>query len=113
MNSLIAEDKHRSGRLFTPLGAPFSKKEFNIAISQIRKKSSPGLDQISCTMINALPDKYKDLLLNLFNRFLEGVILPSWKVALVIFIPKANNDGLRPISLLSCVVKIFEKISYI
>ncbi|XP_018375583.1 PREDICTED: uncharacterized protein LOC108769220 [Trachymyrmex cornetzi] len=64
-------------------------------------------------MLTSLPDNYQEFLLDLFNRILkEGIVPNSWKTSLVIFIPKSNNEGLRPISLLSCVTKIFEKIIY-
>jgi len=69
LSSMIAEDIHHQGTVFKDLDSPFSNK-FNLALSQSRKNSSPGLDQISYTMLSALSAKYKELLLNLFNRFL-------------------------------------------
>lgn len=108
----MAEDRHQGGKTFKDLEKSFTK-EFNLALTQSRKSSAPGLDQINYVMLSSLPDKYKEFLLDIFNRFFqEGVIPRSWKTSLIIFIPKPNNSGLRPISLLYCVLKTFEKIVY-
>ncbi|XP_018373152.1 PREDICTED: RNA-directed DNA polymerase from mobile element jockey-like [Trachymyrmex cornetzi] len=110
---MIAEDLHQQEKVFGELGESFTKEELNLALTQSNKNSAPGLDQISYIMLTSLPDNYQEFLLDLFNRiFKEGVVPNSWKTSLVIFIPKSNNEGLRPISLLSCVMKIFEKIIY-
>ena len=86
----------------------------SLALLQSRKNFSPSLDQIRYTILSALPVKYKEFLLNLFNRFLEkGIIPSSWKISLIISLPKANNSGFHSISLLSCALKIFEKIVYL
>jgi len=63
-------------------------------------------------MLSALLAKYKEFLLNLFNRFLEEGTIFSWKISLI-FILKANNSGFRPILHLSYTLKIFEKIVYL
>jgi len=94
---MIAEDIHHRGTVFKDLDCLFSTNEFNIALSQSRKNSSPSLDQISYAMLFALLTKYKELFLNLFNCFLE----------------KPNNSGFRSVSLLLCAFKIFEKIVYL
>ncbi|XP_018309354.1 RNA-directed DNA polymerase from mobile element jockey-like [Mycetomoellerius zeteki] len=113
LESMIAEDLHQQERIFGTLGDSFTREELNLALTQANKKSAPGLDQISYVMLASLPDKYREFLLDIFNRlFKEGIVPNSWKTSLVIFIPKPNNVGLRPISLLSCVLKTFEKIVY-
>ena len=46
---------------------------------------------------------------------MTGILLPSWKIALVISIKEPNKDAFqttsyRPIALTSCVFKLMEKI---
>ena len=61
-------------------------------------------------MLAYLPYKYKKLLVNLFNRFLAKGFIRVEDILEVIFIPKAGTSGVRPISLLSCILKLLEKI---
>lgn len=80
------------------------------------KSTSPGEDYIHNDMIKNLPDEYMEWLLNIINHsFLHSVLDHSWKKALIIALPKANKESTdplskRPISLLSCISKICEKV---
>ena len=94
---------------------PFSKIEFDNALSTV-KDSSPGLDQITYSMIKNADQSLQQKILELFNRIYAESTFPSpWKIAVVIPIPKPNKDhsnptNYRPISLTSCLCKLMEKM---
>ena len=72
--------------------------------------SSPGEDTVSYSMIKNAPPAYIQQLAKLYTRSLQEGKLPSlWKLATIIPIPK-KNKSYRPISLLSVIGKIMEKI---
>jgi len=58
-SSMIAKDIQHQGTVFKDLDSPFSINEFNLALSQSRKNSSPGLDQtaILCFLLCRLNTK--------------------------------------------------------
>ncbi|XP_071572848.1 uncharacterized protein [Temnothorax nylanderi] len=92
---------------------PFTANEFKSALASVKVTSSPGLDQMSYAIIKALPEKYKDQLLDLYNKFMVNGTFPnSWRESLVVLIPKPNSNGVRPISLMSCLLKLLEKCIY-
>lgn len=92
---------------------PININEINLVLNTVNIDSSPGLDQIDYNIISHLPRTYLEFLIGLFNRILQSGIFPgSWKQSIVIFIPKPNNNGVRPISLTSCVLKTMEKCLY-
>ena len=73
-----------------------------------------GPDQISQVMLKKAGDSIVPSLTQLFNLSLERGVFPSkWKKANVTPIHKKNDnavvDNYRPVSLLSCVGKLFEK----
>lgn len=78
---------------------------------------SAGPDDIGYPMVKNLPLHFKLSLLNLFNEiYANGTIPTIWKTAIVIPIPKAGKDprvlgNQRPISLVSCMGKIMEKMA--
>ena len=80
------------------------------------KDTAPGCDDISYSMIKKLPQNGKLFLLHLFNWFLFiGFVPTQWRDVHVIPIPKPGRNphcssSLRPISLLSCICKIFHSI---
>lgn len=67
-------------------------------------------------MIKELPHQLQQRLINLYNRILEEGCFPhSWKTASLIPIPKKSQkrrtvEEYRPISLLSCLSKVLEKL---
>ncbi|KYN17860.1 RNA-directed DNA polymerase from mobile element jockey, partial [Trachymyrmex cornetzi] len=113
---------NNSGAIFEEIDSPITVRHLERAISTMKKKSAPGLDRINNNMLAHLPDEYKELLVNFFNRFLtEGSVPDEWKVSLVVSIPKAEGSRVMldshcirfaPISLLSCILKLLEKIVY-
>lgn len=90
-------------------------KEFNSAFSSTTETSS-GNDQITYSMIKHAHPTMVQRILNLFNFiFLENTFPSSWKIAIIIPIPKPGKDptnptNYRPISLTSCLCKLMEKI---
>ena len=98
-----------------PYNANFTIRELREALSSC-ESTAPGADNITYNMIKHIPDHAKQYLLKILNRIWEtGIIPPSWKIAIVIPIKKPNKDpqqpsSYRPISLTSCVCKLFEKM---
>ncbi|XP_018403997.1 PREDICTED: RNA-directed DNA polymerase from mobile element jockey-like, partial [Cyphomyrmex costatus] len=97
----------------TWLDDPFTYEDLRIAIESSRGNSAPGLDQISYRIIKLLPLGFESCLLSIFNEILsQGVFPDSWKTSLVVLIPKPGSSSVRPISLMSCVCKLMERILY-
>lgn len=91
----------------------FSLSEVRSALDSMKDSSAPGLDQVSYKIIKALPDDYLIVLTELYNSlFREGVFPDQWSHSLIVLIPKPQGSGIRPISLLSCFLKLMEKVLY-
>lgn len=89
----------------------FSFEEFNYALDHINKYSAPGYDKINYEILYALPEFMKSVLLNIYNEIIENGEFPDeWRNYLCIFIPKANSNKVRPISLAPCLLKLLEKM---
>jgi len=89
--------------------------EIHVHSKRLKNSSSAGDDNISNAVIKNLPASAFDFLSKLFNACLElGYFPDSWKTAKIIPIPKPNKDNkipssYRPISLLPCLSKLFER----
>jgi len=85
-------------------------------IKNLPNKKAPGHDKITNFMFKKLPSKGFVLLSTLFNSLLRlGYFPVKWKIATIILIKKpgkdkTNPDSYRPISLLTSLSKIFEKV---
>jgi hypothetical protein len=85
-------------------------------VEKLKDKKAPGQDGISNKLIKMLPSRTANRLVEIFNTSLKLNYFPkAWKEAKVILFPKAGKDlkkpeNHRPISLLSTLAKLFEKI---
>lgn len=85
-------------------------------IKNLKSKKSTGLDKVNNRTIKKLPRNVLVYLNLIFNSCLKlGYFPKSWKISKVIAISKPGKDSslaknYRPISLLSCLGKIFEKL---
>ena len=89
--------------------------ELEYHIARLKARSSSGIDGISNMMLKNLSDSYKDLVLKLCNLSLkEGKLPEEWKVSRVTMIPKkqpaSDPNNYRPISLISCLSKLIERV---
>lgn len=88
----------------------------NMINRNLSPKKAPGYDLITGAVIKQLPQKVLITLTQIFNAILRIGHFPSqWKVAQIILVPKPGKPtdlavSYRPISLLSILSKLFEKL---
>lgn len=93
-----------------------SQEEFDQSIRSQNIKSAPGEDGITNQMLIHCPQNIKSSIINIFNFSIVNHTIPTkWKVAKIIMIKKPNKpetdiSSYRPISLLSNISKLLEKI---
>lgn len=98
-----------------PYNRNFTLDELEMALKDAEGKAT-GLDEISYDMLRMLPIELKTQLLTEYNNIWTKDGIPmDWKTGLVIAIPKTDNDphkpeNYRPITLLSCVGKLHERM---
>ena len=92
-----------------------SVSKFRELLAQTKSNSSPGDDCITYDVMKRCSNESIMTLCKLINNCLSENIFPSkWKYAKIIMIPKPGKDpkkaiSYRPISLLSCLGKIYER----
>lgn len=85
--------------------------EFNLALESRNIHSSPGPDGIDYLLMKHLPINYKLILVDIMNEiYCTGDFPSDWKRSYVHFIPKSDGKSVRPISLTSCMCKLFETL---
>jgi hypothetical protein len=94
---------------------PTNRYEIEKIINNFKNKTSFGNDKISNTLIKSLKSEISYPLEIIFNKSItEGIFPNKFKLAHVLPIFKNNNKheftNYRPISLLTCLSKILEKI---
>ena len=116
--------KHIETRKLPTLAEPSEDEDYNKDIEmeelemalKLKKKTSPGIDNIPYQLLSALKDEQKIELLNIMNTsWGTGKIPNRWKSGIIIPIKKPDKmksriDSYRPIMLLPCIGKILEKI---
>ena len=96
--------------------SPFSPAEFLSAASNLTSSTAIGLDKVAYPMLKHLPRSGMEFLLHIFNLSWSSHSFPStWKTSSIIAIHKIGKPldspaFFRPISLTSCVSKLFERI---
>ena len=96
--------------------ARFSMEELQECIRTLPSEKVTGEDEVHNKFLKNLPAHKMTELLRLANKSFRTTDIPNnWKKSLVIPIPKARKDltdpnSYRPISLLSCVGKVVEKL---
>ena len=96
--------------------SPFSPAEFLAAAFNLTPSTATGPDKVAYPMLKHLPCSGMDLLPYIFNLSWSSHSFPSiWKTSSIIPIHKIGKPldcpaSFRPISLTSCVSKLFERI---
>ena len=96
--------------------SPFSLAEFHAAASKLSSSTATGPDKVAYPMLKHLPRSVMDFLLYIFNLTWSLHSFPFiWKTSSIIPIHKMGKPldspaSFRPISLTSCVSKLFERI---
>ena len=92
-------------------------EEIKETLKRCKNKSAPGEDKISYCMLKRLPKAAVEYLAKIFNAIQKlGYFPQAWKTATIKMVPKPGKDkkeakNWRPISLLSCLGKLFERIA--
>ena len=95
--------------------SPFFPAEFHAAAFNLSSSTATGLDKVAYPMLKHLPRSGMDFL-RIFNLSWSSHSFPSiWKTSSIIPIHKMGKSldsaaSFRPISLTSCVSKLFERI---
>ena len=116
MNELRKASCEDAFSLHNSFCSPFSLTELSTAISNFCFSIASGPDQIAYPLLKHLPEPAQLLLLSLFNRSWHSHTFPScWKPTTIIPIhkpgkPTSSPSFFRPISLTSCISKLFERL---
>ena len=95
--------------------SPIEEMEIQSEITKLNNRKSPGPDNLSPKILKACEPELRKPLTDIFNYSFETATYPSkLKIAKVLALYKKNSmflpENYRPISLLSCLDKIFEKL---
>ena len=96
--------------------SPFSSAEFLAAAFNLSSSTATGRDKVAYPMLKPFARSGMDFLLHIFNLSWSSHSFPSiWKTSSIIPIHKMGKPldspaSFRPISLTSCVSKLFERI---
>ena len=117
MNELRKASCEDASSLHNSFCSPFSSAELSTAICKLSSSIVSGPDQIANPLLfKHLPEPAQLLLLSLFSRSWSSHTFPScWKPTTIIPIhklgkPTSSPSSFRPISLTSCISKLFERL---
>ncbi|XP_026475063.1 uncharacterized protein LOC113378715 [Ctenocephalides felis] len=97
------------------LSKPFTKWELEKTWNK-RTDTAPGLNNIQYSMLRNLPEKGKQILLKIINKYWKRPeLIDDWHINKVILLRKPNInrneiDAYRPITLSSCIAKIKDRL---
>ena len=100
----------------TDLTNPFSSKELEKGIKALKQGKTAGLENIRAEQIKQFGPTTREWLLRFYNNCLSSHRLPKlWRKAKIIALLKPGKDSsdpksFRPISLLSHLYKLFERL---
>eukprot|EP00918_Siedleckia_nematoides_P034851 GHVU01075793.1.p1 GENE.GHVU01075793.1~~GHVU01075793.1.p1 ORF type:complete len:163 (+),score=11.79 GHVU01075793.1:1016-1504(+) len=115
-NPQIFNPKQEEGQENPILNKAVGLHELENTLKKCKNKSSPGNDCVTYCIFKNCLDNIKSALCDIFTKCITWGYFPTtWKEATIKMIPKANKDksqvkNHRPISLLSCLGKILERI---
>lgn len=95
--------------------APVSENDILNEIKKLNLRKACGPDDIPIKLLKLCPELFSKILVKIFNKSITDSVYPhQLKLAKVIALYKKGDrfltDNYRPISLLSCFNKIFEKL---
>ena len=94
----------------------FSLQEMQTQMKNLKTKKAIGIDEVANELIIHLPEEFQGSVLKVFNlSWSEGDDPLLWKIQEILPILKPNKDpsdvsSYRPISLISCLGKLMEKM---
>lgn len=118
-NKFESENKNlfnKTTNIPNEINMELSPYEVESAIKNLKKGSSPGMDDISYELLQNLPYSTIRLLTKLINQsWTNGTMPPSWKHSIILPLLKNGKDpsqpsSYRPISLTSAICKLTERI---
>ena len=116
MNELRKASCEDASSLHNSFCSPFCLTELSTAICNLSSFTASGPDQITYPLLKHLPEPAQLLLLSLFNRsWYSHTFSSCWKPTTIIPIhkpgkPTFSPSSSRPISLTSCISKLFERL---
>ncbi|KYN17436.1 hypothetical protein ALC57_10278, partial [Trachymyrmex cornetzi] len=85
--------------------------EIRVTLDSSNISSSPGLDRVDFCLLKILPDNLLACFLSILNQLFLYVTFPIQCLhSLVYLIPKPHGIDLCPISLISCPIKLVERM---
>jgi hypothetical protein len=120
--SFQSEKAKAEGKSIDVLPNPLDVYNIDITLNELLwaldkgRSSSTGPDMLGYPLLQRLPLSVKTTLLEVFNKIWRNGDFPiNWRNAIVVPIPKPNchdtgPGAFRPISLTSCMAKVFERI---
>lgn len=114
-NTQMVFERNESGITDPTLDSDITIEEITNALNNCKKRSSPGIDNWTYTIIQENYSNLKYIICHLFNLTLyHGFTPPQWKISKLIPIfkggDKNNPKNYRPINLLSCLYKLYSRI---